>query len=120
MDITTCIAIAALVFSLLGSVIGYLMSGARSDVNVETLKVEAVEAKKLAAECSHKVSEIEIALAKSQTDRESLWRQVEKLEAGKVSKEVFDGLRSEITVLRSDFDKRFDRVERLIESIKKM
>lgn len=118
MGLAEWVAVAALVISLLGSLIGYLMSDARNKVNLENLRKDAEEAKKIAAESTHKVAELEIALAKSQTDRESLWRQVEKLDTGKVSKEVFDGLSNSIHVLRSDFDKRFDRVERLIETIK--
>ncbi len=118
MGLAEWIALAALVISLLGSLIGYLMADARNKANLENLKKEAEEAKKISSECTHKVAELEIALAKSQADRENLWRQVEKLDAGKVSKDVFDGLSGTLQVLRTDFDKRFDRVERLIETMK--
>jgi biopolymer transport protein ExbB/TolQ len=62
-----------------------------------------------------KIAEHDIKFAKSEQDRAEIHRSMERIDNQKASKEVVDGFRAEISNLRADMDRRFDRIERLLE-----
>lgn len=65
-----------------------------------------------------RVNAIEITHARSEQDAVELRRMIDRIDNTKASKEVVDGFRTEVSGLRADMDKRFDRIERLIEGKK--
>lgn len=67
------------------------------------------------AASQEKISSLEVRIARSEGDRQEIHRLIEKLDSSKASKEAVDSFRNEVGILRVDMDKRFDRLERLIE-----
>lgn len=49
-------------------------------------------------------------------DRVDLRRSIDRIDATKASKEVVDGIRNDISGLKMDIDKRFDKLERMLEN----
>lgn len=66
---------------------------------------------------SNKIQVLEICLARSDQDRTELRKSIEKLDSSKANKEFVDGLRAELSTLRVDIDKRFDKIESLLRDI---
>ena len=62
------------------------------------------------------VKEFSVAMGRSELDRRTIHENMIRLDNQKASKEVVDGFRVEIASLKFDMDKRFDRIERLIET----
>lgn len=64
-----------------------------------------------------RISNLEKENISSMADRQEIHRDLVRLENTKASKEVADNFRSDIIILRQDIDKRFDRIERLLEKV---
>lgn len=62
-----------------------------------------------------KLSYITIQNARSEQDRAELHHQVDKLEVTKANKEAVESFKAEVARLSSEMDKRFDRLDRLME-----
>lgn len=58
-----------------------------------------------------------MADARSKAKISFLEKQIDRIDASKASKDVVDGLRTEIATLRTDMEKRFDKLERMLESL---
>jgi len=105
------------------SAVGWLISDARSKGRIAYIeeKTEATGKNHDSSLQLHgtRLSEIEINCARSDQERAEIHRMIERLDASKASKEVVDGFRSEVANLRIDMDRRFDRIERLIENFYK-
>ena len=64
---------------------------------------------------AEKSNHLEIKLAQSEQDRMEIHRSLDRLDAIKASKEVVDGIRSDINSFKAEMDKRFDKLERILE-----
>ena len=114
--------ILSIVISSVGAFVSWLISDVKSkskilymDEKVLAMRQELDILDKIAFE---RIAVLEIKLAKFEEHREELHRLVTRLDNQKASKDVVDGFRSEITTLRVDMDKRFDRIERLFQETK--
>ena len=108
-----------LLTALTGTIISWLMTDAKTKgrlIFIEERFNQAQEAHaKLAHAFNNKVAIYEVKIAKSEQDREAIHTLFNRLETSKASKEVVDGFRFELQTLRVDMDRRFDRIERLLE-----
>lgn len=104
--------------------LGWLMADSKNKGRVSAViertdtAIGAIE--KSATHSQERISALEINMARSDQSRIDIYRVLERLDATKASKEVVDSFRIEITSLRTDMDKRFDRIERLLEQKGKM
>lgn len=64
------------------------------------------------------VSELKTNFQLSKQDREQLHKEILKIESSKANKEVVEGFKSELESLKKDMDKRFDKIEALIQQKK--
>jgi len=112
MDNGTAVSIAALLVAICGAVLSWLLSDARTKTRLEGAYAVINEQAKAIEKNHGGIRELELQGARSQQDRLEMHRQLE----GKASRESVDGFRSELTTLRIDMDKRFDRLERLLEA----
>lgn len=67
------------------------------------------------ADMDKRVTDVETKSIQYLTERQEIRRDLERIDNSKASKEVVDNFRNEITNLRTDMDKRFDRIEKLLE-----
>lgn len=109
----------SLLFSLGGGIVAWLVADAmaktRSRIMEEQLKNHQKSKDGEISSLQVRMGSLEIKMARSEQDRAELHRMNDRLDASKASKEVVDGIRTDITSLRQDMDKRFDKLERLLE-----
>lgn len=67
------------------------------------------------SETVERVAAAEVRLAKFDQSQTETIRSIDKLEAGKASKELLEALRIEIQQVKLDIDKRFDKLERILD-----
>ena len=119
-EVDTWVMIGGAVSTIAGSVVAWLMADTRSKTRwaYTEEKVAAIRQAQdhTVAVQQERISALEIKNARSDQDREGLGKSIERLEATKASKEVVDAFRSEVSSLRQDMDKRFDRIERILET----
>lgn len=115
-------AIATIAFSAVAAVVSWVMSVAQSNVKVEYLEDKLKHMKngneKQEDEVYNAMQDLSIRLAKGEIERAELTRSIERLEAAKASKDTVENFKHEFAILRSDMDKRFDRIERLLQGSK--
>ena len=102
-----------------GGILAWLLADARSktrmafmDEKVKALTDDMSATTKMNAD---KISALEIKQARTEQQAVEINRNLDKLDDTKCSKEMFDGIRSEVSSFKLDMDKRFDRIERLLE-----
>lgn len=104
---------------ILGAIIAWFVADTKFKVRIETLEERVNVARGLAeslqSSAQDKFDTILLQNATSAADRADIHRQIDKLDSTKASKEVVDSFKQEITVLRLEMDKRFDRLDRLLE-----
>lgn len=107
---------------VLGPLISFLVADARSKARLdsmfnesETLKKALVAAQTERTLITNRQATVDAFVMRSEQDRNELRRLIDRLDDSKASKEIFESFRSEFVTLRADFDKRFDRLERLLE-----
>ena len=117
--ITEWKALALLLIALFSPVISWLIADARSKTRSafmeERLGALASRAESSTAAHDTRINDLELNAARSAQDRLDIRRVTDRLDASKASKELVDGFRSEIQSIRADMDKRFDRLERILE-----
>ncbi len=96
--------------------IAWIASDARSKARAEAADKELAAVKTENMALAGRVSALEVGLARCEADRSETHRSLDRLDDGKASKDVVDGLGKQIATLRDDMDKRFDRLERLLQS----
>jgi hypothetical protein len=106
---------AAIIVTVLGGIIAWLLADARSkarltyaDERINGFMVQLNDA-------TTRINVLETEMATSKQDRADLHRGEQRLEDTKASRDVVDGIKGDIQVLRNELSNRFDRVERLIE-----
>lgn len=115
------IPLIALGVSVLLPLIGWLVSDSKAKAREGFLE-ERVTALKQDVESGNaalvvRTSALEVALARSQQDREEIHRAIERIDDQKASRETVDGFRADLTAIKADMDKRFDKLERMIEAL---
>lgn len=109
----------AAIISVLGSVLAWIIADAKSKSRISYIEEKVLGIKnyqdEISKEHSVKLSENDIQIAKIEQENAEIHRGLDRLDGSKASKEVVDGFRNEITTLRIDMDKRFDRIERMLE-----
>ena len=108
-----------IVVAIIAPIISWILADARSkaralfmEERVATLKQDS---QREMDNGGLRLNTLEIKLARSEQDRIEIHKSVERIDTQKASKEVVDGFRSEIATLRQDIDKRFDKLERILE-----
>lgn len=100
--------------------VAWLVADARAKTRLAFLedKLDLIETDldKTAQDSRRRISDIELELSRGEQARKEITNNVNRIDSTKASKELVDGLRNEIQTLKSDMDKRFDRIERLLES----
>lgn len=108
-----------LLIAVASPLISWLVADARSKARSVFTEEKVAEAKAQwdTSRESHesRIAELELNAARSAQDRLDIRRVTDRLDTTKASKELVDGFRSEIQSIRADMDKRFDRLERILE-----
>jgi len=118
-------SILGVAFAIGGSVVAWLVADTRSKARMGFMDEKvAGHAKELGsvrkdadiagAKKDMRLAALEIKSAECEAAQRELHRAVERIEEQKASKELFDSFRTEVTTMRQDMDRRFDRLERLI------
>lgn len=119
MDLNTFFQIISIGVSVVGSIIVMSFYDGKSKAKVLEVedKISAIKLEHSAAIAinAEKVNQLDVRLAKSEQDRIDIHRTIERLDQSKASKDVVEGFRNEIENLRVDMDKRFDRLEKLMQ-----
>lgn len=118
MSVNTIVAVIAIGFSILSGLLVWLSGDARSKTRAASLEEKvndfAVTTNLNLTTLESRMREMEVSLATSRQDRADLHSAYDRLDEQKASKELVDGLRSEIQNMRTDFDKRFDKLESIL------
>lgn len=111
---------ATIVLAVISSLIAWFVADVRSKSRLtymsEQLNEMETKMKEGGRDYQLRLSALERSGVLSDQDRSDLHRWVDRLDATKASKEVVDGIRSDISGLKADIDKRFDKLERLLEN----
>lgn len=110
-----------LLLGVVGAILAWLLTDASFKTRMLNLE-EKVAANKLSSDvtCNDlqtKIGYITIQNTRSEQDRNELHHLVDRLESSKASKEVVEGVKQEITILRMEMDKRFDRLDKMLDRI---
>jgi gas vesicle protein len=121
-DIDTWVMIGGVVSTIGGSFVAWLVADARSKTRWSYTEEKVSQIKKehdhVIDVLQERASSLEIKTARAEQERAEFNRNLERLDATKASKEVVDAFRNEVSSLRADMDKRFDRIERMLETKK--
>jgi hypothetical protein len=105
--------------SAAAAIIAWLIADAKSKSRIAFVEERLASVKTVidtvAADSQGRISAIEVSLARSEQDRYELRRSLDRLDQSKASKEVSDIFSGQLASLRLDMDKRFDRIERILE-----
>jgi len=100
--------------------VAWLVADARAKTRLSFLEdkisLVMVDLDKTAQDSRKRISAVELELSRGEQARKEITNNVNRIDNTKASKELVDGFRNEIQTLKSDMDKRFDRIERLLES----
>jgi hypothetical protein len=99
----------------MGAAGAWLLADAKFKARILTLEEKIVSGESFQTAFQTKLDVMTIQSAASIADRVELHRQVDKLDSTKASKEMVEAFKQEITILRMEMDKRFDRLDRLME-----
>ena len=115
------VGIIALAVSVLSPFVGWLVSDSKGKARAAFLeeKVAALKGdfENGKADLVVRTAALEIALARSEQDRLEIHRTIERIDEQKASRETVDGFRADLTAIKADMDKRFDKLERMIEAL---
>ncbi len=108
MNADLTISIIAVSTSILVSLISGLIADTRSKTRVQVMteKINPLESN---------LSESLLKIARLEQTIQEFTRVIDRLDNTKASREVVDGIKNDISIFRIDMDKRFDRLERLIQ-----
>lgn len=115
MSTETILGSAALVLSILAPIVIWLLNDTRSKTRLLFLEARLSASDALCGANQTRIAALEIAQAESTQDRAALHGEINKIDATKASKESLDGFAREVAALRGDMDKRFDKLERMLE-----
>jgi len=101
--------------AIMGAAGAWLLADAKFKARILTLEEKIVSGESFQTAFQTKLDVMTIQSAASIADRVELHRQVDKLDSTKASKEMVEAFKQEITILRMEMDKRFDRLDRLME-----
>lgn len=115
MSTESTIALVALVVSVLGSFLVWLIGDARSKTKQAYIESELAGQAKLVEELTKtnasRIGGLEVGVAYLKQEASELRRMIET----KASREAVDAFKGEFMTLRTDMDRRFDKLERLLE-----
>lgn len=99
--------------------LGWLLTDTRAKAKISFLEPTIEKTKNDLTSFQHEhqlqLKGMELKQAESYQERQELRRLIERLEETKASREAVDGFRNEINILRVDMDKRFDRLEKMLQ-----
>lgn len=114
-------SIVAILISVVGGFLSWYHNDTQSKTRFEYTEdsLETLEKnfKEKIDNLAEKASHAEKFEATVLSERAELMREIARLDNTKASKEVADNFRNEIITLRQDIDKRFDKIERLLERV---
>lgn len=99
-----------------GAILAWLLADERSKTRVPVMAEQLEFLRKDQIHDREQMIGLKAHEAGSIQDRLELRRSLDRLETSKASKEVVDGIKIDISTLREQMDKRFDHVERLLET----
>ena len=116
---STFISILSAISGVVAAGVAWLIADARIKTRLTFMeeKVDLVtgDIEKVSEESQKRISLLELATAKNEQAHIETTNNILRLDTTKASKEIVEGFRNEIHTLKSDMDKRFDRIERLLE-----
>ena len=116
---STFISILSAIGGVVAAGVAWLIADARIKTRLTFMeeKVDLVtgDIEKVSEESQKRISLLELATAKNEQAHIETTNNILRLDTTKASKEIVEGFRNEIHTLKSDMDKRFDRIERLLE-----
>ena len=116
---STFISILSAISGVVAAGVAWLIADARIKTRLTVMeeKVDLVtgDIEKVSEESQKRISLLELATAKNEQAHIETTNNILRLDTTKASKEIVEGFRNEIHTLKSDMDKRFDRIERLLE-----
>lgn len=115
MSTETILGASALVLSLLAPIVVWLLNDTRSKTRLLFVETRLAASETTCSANQARIAALEIAQAESTQDRAALHAEIVKIDATKASKESLDGFAREVAALRGDMDKRFDKLERMLE-----
>ena len=99
--------------------IAWLLADTRSKSRIgfmeEKLGLVTGELEKMSIDSQKRIGMLELSNAKNEQAHIETNNNITRLDSTKASKEIVEGFRNEIQTLKTDMDKRFDRIERLLE-----
>jgi len=98
---------------------GDAKSKARAQFTEEKLKVLNEKYEAMNKDYSERVNSLEQSLVKTEQIGKEVHSALQRLDDSKASKEIVGTFKDDIQLIRNDIDKRFDKLERMIENIKK-
>jgi len=104
--------------TLLAWLWGDAKSKARAQFLEEKVKILTTRYETMYKEYSDSKSNLEQRLATNEQVNKEMHNNVEKLDDTKASKEMVQLFKEDIQLIRTDIDKRFDKLERMIENLK--
>ena len=111
-------AFLAVAVSIGGSLLAWIIADSKAKAALAFLTdaVGSLEEKQdaLAKTVVEKIVSAEAKISRLEQDRGEMLRMIERLDNLKASKEIVDQFKTEISNLRGDLDRRFDKLERLL------
>lgn len=107
---------------MITTILAWLWSDAKSKARAtfleEKVKVLTTKYETMFKDYSDSKSSLEQRLATNEQVNKEIHNTVEKLDDNKASKEMVQLFKEDIQLIRQDIDKRFDKLERMIENLK--
>jgi len=112
--VTLCIAVA-------GPVAAWLLSDARSKARLafveEKLNAIKEESGSTTRNNSNRLNLLEVDMARCSQDRSEIHKLIDRVDTQKASREVVDGIRDDLQNFKVALEKRFDKMEAMLERI---
>jgi len=105
----------AIAITIIGGIVAWVAADARAKARSTYADEKLNEVSDIMTENTNRINYLETKMATSEQDRADLHRAEQRLETTKASRDVVDGIKNDIQILRTELGNRFDRVERLIE-----
>jgi len=110
-----------MVIAVAGPVASWLLSDARSKSRLafveEKLTAIKEESGSATKSNSDRLNLLEVDMARCSQDRGDIHKMIERVDSQKASREVVDGIRDDLRNFKVALEKRFDRMESMLERI---
>lgn len=95
--------------------ISWLLSDARSKARIAYVETRLNHLETNLEKAVEELTKSNLKIASGDQERLDFQRQLARLDSMKASRDLVDSIKTDLTNFRTDIDKRFDRIERLLE-----